>query len=79
MSPYEIDSPGGSVEHWNPEPGRTWLTRATQHWPRHLWINPVAEPQWAYTRSTQMISRLFDGQMVPLTLAGLAKGIKTLR
>ena len=79
MSPYEIDSPGGSVEHWNPEPGKTWLTRATQHWPRHLWINPVDERQWAYARSTQMISHLFDGQMVPLTLAGLAKGIKTLR
>ena len=79
MSPYEIDSPGGSVEHWNPESGRTWLTRATQQWPRHLWINPVAEQQWGYTRSTQMIRTLFDGQMVPLTLAGLAKGIKTLR
>ena len=79
MSPYEIDSPGGSVEHWNPESGRTWLTRATQQWPRHLWINPVAEPQWDYTRSTQMIRTLFDGHMVPLTLAGLAKGIKTLR
>ncbi len=79
ISPYEIDSPGGSVEHWNPEPGRAWLTRATQHWPRHLWINPVEEQQWAYTRSTQMISGLFDGHMVPLTLAGLAKGIKTLR
>ena len=46
---------------------------------RHLWINPVEEQQWGYTRSTQMIRTLFDGQMVPLTLAGLAKGIKTLR
>ena len=79
MSPYEIDSPGGSVEHWNPESGRTWLTRATQQWPRQLWINPMEEPQWGYTRSTQMIRTLFDGHMVPLTLAGLAKGIKTLR
>jgi uncharacterized protein with von Willebrand factor type A (vWA) domain len=79
MSPYEIDSPGGSVEHWNSETGRTWLARATQQWPRHLWINPVEEQQWGYTRSTQMIRTLFDGQMVPLTLAGLAKGIKTLR
>ena len=79
MSPYEIDSPGGSVEHWNPESGRTWLTRATQQWPRHLWNNPMEEPQWGYTRSTQMIRTLFDGHMVPLTLAGLAKGIKTLR
>lgn len=79
MSPYEIDSPGGSVEHWNPEPGRSWLTRAAAQWPRHLWINPVPESQWGYTRSTQMIRTLFDGKMVPLTLAGLAKGIKALR
>jgi uncharacterized protein with von Willebrand factor type A (vWA) domain len=44
-----------------------------------VWINPMEEPQWGYTRSTQMIRTLFDGQMVPMTLAGLAKGIKTLR
>ena len=27
MSPHEILSPGGSVEHLNPEPGATWLKR----------------------------------------------------
>lgn len=79
MSPYEIDSPGGSVEHWNPEPGRLWLERACAQWPRHLWINPVPEAQWAYTRSTALIRSIFDGTMVPLTLAGLAQGIKELR
>src|ERR1700723_574472 len=25
MSPYEITHAGGSVEHWNPEPGSVWL------------------------------------------------------
>ena len=79
MSPYEVDSPGGSVEHWNPEPGRDWLDRACAHWPRHLWINPVPEDQWGYTRSTAMIRSIFAGNMVPLTLAGLARGIKDLR
>jgi hypothetical protein len=79
MSPYEIDAPGGSVEHWNPEPGRTWLTRACQHWPHHLWINPAPEASWAYNRSTAMIRSIFDGQMVPLTLAGLTQGIRALR
>ena len=27
MSPYELEQAGGSVEHWNDEPGRTWLAR----------------------------------------------------
>ncbi len=79
MSLYEIDAPGGSVEHWNPEPGRLWLERACQQWPRHLWLNPVPEDQWGYSRSAAMVRTIFDGNMVPLTLAGLAAGIKKLR
>ena len=31
MSPYEITMPGGSVEHWNEEPGAAWLERLTAH------------------------------------------------
>ncbi len=79
MSPYEITTAGGSVEHYNPEPGRVWLERAKTQWPKHLWINPVPEAHWGYTSSTTMIRGIFDGQMVPLTLAGLARGIKELR
>lgn len=79
MSPYEVDAPGGSVEHWNPEAGRVWLDRACRHWPRHLWINPVPEDLWGMNRSTTLIRTIFDGNMVPLTLAGLARGIKDLR
>ena len=30
MSPYEITYPGGSVEHWNEEPGAVWMDRVTQ-------------------------------------------------
>ena len=29
MSPYEIAVPGGSVEHWNEQPGSAWITRMT--------------------------------------------------
>ena len=79
MSPYEVDAPGGSVEHWNQEPGRVWLTRACAQWPRHLWINPVPEAVWSQSRSTAMIRTIFDGVMVPLTLAGLSRGIQQLR
>src|ERR671919_332631 len=27
MSPYEIVQPGGSIEHWNEEPGALWMQR----------------------------------------------------
>ncbi len=79
MSPYEILHPGGANEHWNPEAGQVWLTRAATHWPHHLWINPVPEAHWSYTQSTRLIHGLMGGHMVPMTLDGIARGIKLLR
>jgi uncharacterized protein len=79
MSPYEITHPGGANEHWNPEAGQTWLVRACARWPHYLWINPVAQAHWGYTHSTRLIQDIFDGRMVPMTLAGLSEGIKMLR
>lgn len=79
MSPYEIEVPGGAIEHWNPEPGRLWLERACQHWPRHLWINPLPQAHWGQARSTAVIGQIFAARMVPLTLAGLGQGIGALR
>ena len=43
MSPYEITAPGGSVEHYNEEPGATWLERMTRTYPACVWLNPVPE------------------------------------
>ena len=79
MSPYEVLQPGGANEHWNAEAGQVWLTRACAQWPRHLWINPVPEDHWRYTQSTDLIRRIFDGKMVPMTLEGLSRGIKEIR
>lgn len=78
MSPYEIAYPGGANEHWNEEPGQLWLTRAREQWPANLWINPVPERHWGYTQSIAMISEIFDGRMVPMTLEGLDQGMRTL-
>lgn len=78
MSPYEIAYPGGANEHWNEEPGQLWLTRAREQWPANLWINPVPERHWGYTQSIAMISEIFDGRMVPMTLEGLDRGMRTL-
>ena len=79
MSPYEILQPGGANEHWNPEAGQVWLNRACLQWPNHLWINPLPEGEWGYTRSVGLIAQIFGGRMVPMTLEGIGRGIKELR
>jgi len=71
MSPYEILMQGGSVEHWNDEPGRVWLERLTQHYRRSAWLNPSPEESWHYTQSIGIIRQTIEGRMYPLTLSGL--------
>ncbi len=78
MSPYEIAYPGGANEHWNAEAGQVWLARAREQWASNLWINPVPEKYWSYTHSIQMIQEIFEDRMVPMTLAGLEKGMREL-
>lgn len=78
MSPYEIAMPGGANEHWNEEAGAAWLERARAQWPDHLWINPVRETHWNYTHSIRMISEIFEGRMVPMTLEGIDRGMREL-
>jgi uncharacterized protein with von Willebrand factor type A (vWA) domain len=71
MSPYEIIQPGGSVEHWNPEPGRAWIERLTSHFRKSAWLNPSKEDFWRYTHSIELLRQLLEGRMFPLTLTGL--------
>ncbi len=79
MSPYEIAFPGGANEHYNPEAGQVWLTRARDQWPNALWINPLPEKYWAYTQSIGMVQQIFGpDRMVPMTLAGIEAGMKAL-
>jgi uncharacterized protein with von Willebrand factor type A (vWA) domain len=78
MSPYELEQPGGSVEHWNDEPGRAWLERLLHTWPRAAWLNPAPEEHWGWTVSTENIRRIFDGRMFPVTLSGLEGAMKSL-
>ncbi len=71
MSPYEILMPGGSVEHWNEEPGRAWLDRLTTHYRRSAWLNPTPEGGWAHTQSIGVVRQLMAGRMFPLTPDGI--------
>ncbi len=79
MSPYEIAVVGGSVEHWNEEPGAVWLQRLLDAFPSAVWLNPEPQAQWDHTQSVGMTGKLMGGRMHPLTLAGLEAAIKTLK
>ena len=79
MSPYEVAYVGGANEHWNTESGQTWLERARDQWPNHIWLNPLDERYWKFTQSVQMIDGIFgDRRMVPMTLDGITRGMKLL-
>ncbi|MEM9879593.1 MAG: VWA domain-containing protein [Pseudomonadota bacterium] len=78
MSPYEIIYAGGSVEHWNEEPGADWLKRVRDIYDRTVWINPTPEEHWQYGQSIQMIKELFEDKMYPLTLDGLDAAMREL-
>ncbi|HYF56856.1 MAG TPA: VWA domain-containing protein [Salinarimonas sp.] len=78
MSPYEILMPGGSVEHWNEEPGQAWMERLLGHFPKAVWLNPLPEKHWGYTHSIGLVRGLVGGRMFPLTLEGIDRAMREL-
>ena len=78
MSPYEINMPGGSVEHYNDEAGSVWMQRVVNTYPSAVWLNPTPEQYWGYTQSIGMMRALMQDRMYPLTLDGLDDAMRTL-
>jgi uncharacterized protein with von Willebrand factor type A (vWA) domain len=78
MSPYEVTHSGGSVEHWNEDPGGVWLERALNIYEHAVWLNPLAEQEWDFNASVKIIQQIFANRMFPLTLQGLERGMKEL-
>ena len=78
MSPYEITTAGGAIEHWNEEPGSVWLRRLIKAYPKFVWINPQPQGRWRHTASVEMIREMLEGRMYPLTLSGLDDAIDAL-
>jgi uncharacterized protein with von Willebrand factor type A (vWA) domain len=78
MSPYEITYAGGSIEHWNAEPGSVWLQRLMKAYPKFVWINPQPPARWRHTQSVELIRDMLEGRMYPLTLSGLDDAIHAL-
>ena len=77
MAPYELMSPGGSVDyfHQNAEAGVVWLNRIHERMPRSLWLNPEPRTYWDLP-TTRMIQQIFS--MFPLTLDGLEEGLESV-
>ncbi len=78
MGPYEITHPGGSVEHWNEEPGALWIQRLCQHFPRAAWLNPYPRDGWDFSTSISLLRELMGQRMFPLAGEGLAEAIRAL-
>lgn len=78
MSPYEINAPGGSVEHWNEEPGATWMKRITDHFDKVVWLNPEPQTSWDYTTSNVWVRQLVNNRMYPLTIKGIEDAMRVL-
>jgi len=78
MSPYEIVQPGGSIEHWNDEPGASWIRRLLASYPRHAWLNPEPRERWDWTPSIKITRELIDERMYPLTIKGLDEAMRAL-
>ena len=78
MSPYEIVYAGGSVEHWNEEPGAVWIKRLLNTYDKAIWLNPEPKERWDYTPSIKLTRELMGERMFPLTIAGLDQGIRCL-
>ena len=79
MSPYELYYKGGSVEHFNDEPGLAWLGRLKDKFPHLVWINPTPEYEWAWTDTTRAIREWSGRRMFPMTYDGLLGAMECLR
>jgi len=78
MSPFELTHEGGSVEHWNAEPGLTWLNHIATTYRKAVWLNPSSEKYWDYSPSISLVSRSFEGRMFPLTVDGIDRAMREL-
>jgi uncharacterized protein with von Willebrand factor type A (vWA) domain len=78
MAPYEVTHVGGSVEHWNDEPGSVWLQRMKDTFDKVVWLNPVPDSQWGWSGSLNAVRDIMEDKMYPLTVNGLEDAMREL-
>lgn len=78
MGPFEIDAVGGSVEHWNAEPGAVWFARLQQRFKHLVWLTPQPQQQWSWIASVQRVEHLTQQRLFPLTVEGINSAMRVL-
>ncbi|MBI5443738.1 MAG: hypothetical protein HY900_21325, partial [Deltaproteobacteria bacterium] len=64
------------VEERSGRPSLEQLKLLAQTFRHSVWLNPIEQGQWSYTRTIQVIGSLFP--MYELTLEGLGKAVAHL-
>lgn len=78
MAPYEVTHVGGSIEHYNEEPGAVWMSRITETFERLVWLNPVSKEYWEHNYSIELVRELVEERMFPLSYSGLEEAMAML-
>ena len=78
MAPYEVTSPGGSVEYNNDEAGAVWIKRLTDVFDNVVWINPTPKDFWEHSYSIEVVRELVEDRMFPLSVKGLEEAMTLL-
>ena len=78
MSPYEVVYPGGSIEHWNEQPGSYWIKKIVNYFDKVIWLNPENIDNWDYSQSTKILKELINHLMFELNISGIEAGMKEL-
>lgn len=75
MAPYELMSSDGSIylEERSTLSSIERLRFLSETFPHSIWLNPILEVHWGYTRTIQMIRGIFP--MFELSLDGLEKAV----
>ena len=78
MAPYELMVPDGSIYAFerSGSPSIQRLGFLKDLFDHCVWLNPVPESHWRYTRSIGMIREIFP--MFPLSLDGLEQAVNQL-
>ena len=79
MSPYELESRYGSVEHYNEESGLTWLNRFKKQFPSLAWLNPTPSSEWDDTYTIRQLNAWSEERMFPLTVKGIQEAVRVLK
>jgi uncharacterized protein with von Willebrand factor type A (vWA) domain len=78
MAPYELMARDGSI-YVHERSGMSSIDRLnflSETFPHNVWLNPVAERMWPYTRSINAISQIFP--MYELSIDGLEQAVSHL-